>query len=248
LNASNAISQKVKLHKVSRPMKNALFLIFFLLSFSIFAQTHRIGINGGITTISSYDGFPPFGSGSPFHAKGGYVASLSYSFVFKNNFTINLRNGLTVLHFLDDSRSLPVQLVGPDNHSNNYNYTANIGGGYLLQISNRYSIAFESGGSLFYRFRNVGYTEGMPETRRVYIGTWNPRDRHYGIYLAINHNYRIHRAQHYALYLTGSLHATNLFNYFNIKEFSSNENSSRILPELTFGVAVAFGKNGRKRF
>jgi hypothetical protein len=229
-------------------MKKLLLLFIILTGLSLGAQTHRIGINGGITTIASYDGFPPFGRGSPFHAKGGYVASLSYSFVFKNNFTINLRNGLTVLHFLDDSRSLPVQLVGPDNHSNNYNYTANIGGGYLLQISNRYSIAFEAGGSLFYRFRSIEYTVGMPETRRVFEGTWNPRDRHYGFYIAINHNYRIHRAQHYALYLTCSLHATNLFNFFNIKENLSNESSSRILPELTLGVAVAFGKNGRKRF
>jgi hypothetical protein len=229
-------------------MKKIILLFIILTGLSLGAQTHRIGINGGITTIASYDGFPPFGRGSPFHAKGGYVASLSYSCVFKNNFTINLQNGLTVLHFLDDSRSLPVQLVGPDRHANNYNYTANIGGGYLLQISNRYSMAFEAGGSLFYRFRNVGYTVGMPETRRVYRGTWNPRDRHYGIYLAINHNYRIYRSQQYALYLTGSLRATNLFNYLNLKESLSNESSSRILPELTFGVAVAFGKNGRKRF
>ncbi|MCH8555605.1 MAG: hypothetical protein LAT76_10620 [Schleiferiaceae bacterium] len=229
-------------------MKKLLLLFILLTGLSLGAQTHRIGINGGITTIASYDGFPPFGSGSPFYPQVGYVGNIVYTCILDNNFTIKIQQGLTILNFLDDGRNRPIQLVGPNTYASNQYYTANIGGGYLIQISNRHSTAFEAGGSLFYMFRNVGYTVGMPETRRVYRGTWNPRDRHYGIYLAINHNYRIYRSQQYALYLTGSLRATNLFNYLNLKESLSNESSSRILPELTFGVAVAFGKNGRKRF
>jgi hypothetical protein len=52
-------------------MKNALLLFILLIGLSLGAQTHRIGINGGVTTIASYDGFPPFGSGSIIYSQEG---------------------------------------------------------------------------------------------------------------------------------------------------------------------------------
>jgi len=88
------------------------------------------------------------------------------------------------------------------------------------------------------------FYEGYPELRRELSAEWEEDNRFYGIFLAMDHNYRIYESRDYRLYLTASVRATQVFDYLRLSDPPAN----RVIPELTLGVAIDFGGNRRGRF
>jgi hypothetical protein len=226
-------------------MKNTLFLTFFLLSFSIFAQTHRIGLNWGANTMARWDGSPLLGPESPFDARISYNGNLSYAFIFDNNFTINVKNALVFQNIIQEDafyytdRNLNEKLT--DYKFQHRHYHLSLGGGYLFQLSDRYALEVDAGASLFYFYKKISVVVEIPQSRVSDRNRWDEASRSYGVYLGLNHHYRIHRSRYHAFYLSGSLRATQVFNYLEISK-------ATILPELTVGLSIAFNNNKRKRF
>jgi len=223
--------------------------IFVLLANSLLglAQNHTVGINGGINKVYSWDGKPPFGEGSPYYSKLGSSVNLTYTLLLKNNVRLSLNGGLNVLNFqIDDFYAFTDdnnQAISADFRLSNRYYSSSLGGGYLFNISDNYAIGTEVGAVLLYRFKQVSYSMGYPDTRIENDWPWKQDNRYYGMFLAMDHSYRIYRSKHYRLYLTGALRVNHVID-FNSREISND----RILPELTLGVAVTFGKQNRGRF
>lgn len=228
-------------------MKYALLIFLMATSMIVVAQTHQIGLNGGVNTIASWGGDPPFGEGSPFDSNVGYSVNLFYTYRFSNNIALDLRNSLTFLNFQSDNsfafRDENNEVVRADKKYQEQHYQLSLGGGYLFAVSERYSIKPVAGVSLFSHYKYTTYSVGYPETRSERKLEWEKDNQYYGVFLAMDHNYRLQHSRHYDLYLIGSLRATQIFDY---AVFGSNLN--RILPELTLGVAVTFGKQNRGRF
>ena len=214
---------------------------------ALYAQVHRIGIHGGINTITSWNGDPPLGLGSPFDAKLGFTTNLSYTYIFSNNITLNLRNGLTLLNFqVDDWFTLinqGTESVQASVKLQHRLYNANFGAGYLFSISENFSIDVEAGISMLFYYKQVSYAEDYPETRIERKRDWTNEFRFYGVYLAMNSNYLIHRTRKYGVFLTGSIRATQVFDYLKL-----SQNLNRVIPELNLGVSVVFGNNWYRRF
>jgi hypothetical protein len=229
-------------------MKALLTLIFIAASLTGQAQKHQIALSGGINNINSWDAEEPhFGLGSPYDSQLGYSVSLSYAYIFKNNISLSLRNSLTFLNFQADDwdvfRNENNEVVSADVKLFNQYYHASLGGGYLFQINDRYSINAEAGASVLFYYKQISYSVGYPETHTERKLEWEEGYRSYGIFLAIDHNYRIYKSRKYSLHLTGSLRATHIFNYLPyINDFS------RVLPELNIGIVIAFGNQQRNRF
>jgi hypothetical protein len=226
-------------------MKNALFLTFFLLTFSIFAQTHRIGLNWGANTMVRWGGSPLLGPDSPFDSRISFNGNLSYTFIFDNNFTINVKNALVLQNviqkdaFIVFDRNLNEILT--DYKFQHRHYHLSLGGGYLFQVSDHYAIDVDAGVSMLYFYKKLAVVVETPQSRWIDRNSWNEASRSFGVYFGLNHHYRIHQGRHHAFYLSGSLRATQIFNYLEISK-------ATILPELTIGLSIAFNNNKRKRF
>lgn len=227
-------------------MKYALFLMFFLLSFSIFAQTHRIGFNWGANTMARWDGTPLLGPDSPFDARISFNGNISYTFIFENNFTINMKNALVFQNVIQEDaffvldRNFNRKLT--DYKFQHRHYQLSLGGGYLFQVSDRYAIDVDAGVSMLYFYKLLAVVVETPHSRWVDLNSWgDTSSRSYGVYFGLNHHYRIHRGRHHGFYLSGSMRATQVFNYLGLSE-------STILPELTIGLSIAFNNNKRNRF
>lgn len=227
-------------------MKGILIFVSLIICLPFWAQTHRIGINGGVNTMKSWDGSPALGIHSPFHSRIGFSSNLSYSFILKNRFTLNFHNGLTILNFKTDNTPnlLNGERVLVDLKLFHHIYHTSIGGGYLFRLNDRFSMEAEAGSSLLIYFRQISYLVGYPETRIDNTFDWRNANRRYHVfYLALNSNYRLYKSQTHGVYLTGSLRATQVFNYLKI-----NQNLNRIIPELNIGVAVVFGDYWYRKF
>ena len=212
---------------------------------ALYAQVHRIGINGGINTITSWNGDPPLGLGSPFDAKFGFSTNLLYTYIFSNNITLNLRNGLTLLNFQSDNE---IVFIGNQNSRadlilKKHIYHTSIGAGYLFSLSENFSIDIEAGVNILFYYKQSSFFTENPESRIDRSVSWRDENRYHGVYLAMNNNYLIHRTRKYGVFLTGSIRATQVFDYLKL-----SQNLNRVIPELNLGVSVVFGNNWHRRF
>lgn len=228
-------------------MKALVTLILVGISLVCNAQTHQLGLGGGINTLLSWNDEPPFGEGSPFDSKIGHTTNLTYTFVFKNGITISLQNSLVTLNYLSDNaiafRDENNEPVRADRKLSLQNYQASLGGGYVFNFGDRYTMNVHAGLDFLFYFNQVAYSKGYPETKIERKQDWEEDNRFYGVFLGMRQNYDIYKSQNLDLFLTCSLRATQIFDYINL---SGGEN--RLLPELTLGIGVSFGKFRGSRF
>ena len=226
-----------------------ILLTIFLIGYSLagISQIHQVGLSGGINTLVSWNGDPALGNGSPFDSKVGYSTNLSYSFIFENGLSVDLRNSLSTVRYQADDF---FALIGENDEIVQANlkyferyYHISMGGGYLFNLNERYSIQAQAGGSMMYFYKEIAYSEGYPETRVENSRDREDDHRYFGFYLAINNIYSVYKTRGFEIALLGSLSATQVFDYV-----WSGSGLNRVLPEVTLGVAVAFGKSGGSRF
>jgi len=226
-------------------MKKIFLILFTAIMPPLVAQVHRIGIDSGVNTIASWNGDTPLGLGSPFDAQLGFSTNLSYTFFLSNNITINLRNGLNFLKFQSDNEIVFVgnQNIKADLILKQHIYHTSIGGGYLFRLNEKFSIDTEVGVSMLFYYKQSSFFTVNPESRIEKSVPWRNENRYHGVYLAMNNNYLIHRSRNYGLFLTGSIRATQVFDYLKI-----SQNLNRVIPELNLGLAVVFGNYWYSRF
>lgn len=228
-------------------MKTLLSIVLISLSLTGIAQGHKIGLSGGINSTLSWDGNPPLGEGSPYDAKLGYSINLSYSYAFENNMTLSLRNSFTLINLQSDDFWSSIDENGNPNYVDKvacqYYYQLSLGGGYLFELGQRYSLGVEVGASMLYNYKQLSYTVGQRETESETKWPWDKRNRYYGVFLSLDNSFELYSKRRHSLYLTGCVRATQVFNYG-----WSDSGLNRVLPELTLGVSVAFGKSSGSRF
>ncbi|WP_417590251.1 hypothetical protein [Owenweeksia hongkongensis] len=228
-------------------MKKLLSIILIGLNLAGMAQSHRISVDGGINSTLTWDGNPPFGEWSPYDAKLGYSINLSYSYIFENNIILSFRNSLAFYNFHSndfwasiDEEGEPVYVETKVELSY---YQASLGGGYLFEIGERYSLGVHLGASMLYNYKQVSYIIGQSEPENETKWPWHKRNRYYGVFLSLNNNYQLYSARKHSMYITGVIRATQVFNYG-----WSDSGLNRLLPEFTLGVAVAFNTSNGSRF
>lgn len=220
-------------------MRRIFFCIACLSCFTLEAQRHQITVDGGLNKIFSFDDRPVLGGGSPWDNRFDATCRLTYAFYTQSDFYSEISVGYLNLRFLDDN--VFAGMDGSDEVFINNHLTAQLGGGYKFDLSQKFELSVDVTGGLLYRFRAKSWTKGQSADETVRNKSWSEFNRHFGFSLNLSNYYRLFQRREGSLFLVASIRGLYVFDFAPLAR--DGENSDRLIPEIDLGIAFRFGDN-----
>ena len=222
-------------------MKQVLMLLTFAIGFQLAAQTHHIGLNIGVTQLLSTDKDPPFGGGSPWVSQLGIGYGLSYSYAFKNRFSLGLNFNRLNPSFIYHNASTFIEELNAQVEEDKililYFLNYNLLLGYQWNLSNRFLIQVSSGLSIIYDDKQKSYVRGYDATISKRDFSFSKDRIYYGVNIEIQQSYTLIKDWNYRLNLTGGIRGAYIFDYLNYAP-----SFNRLLPQMYLGLELELGR------
>lgn len=219
-------------------------ILSILLSAHLWSQTHHIGLNFGVTQLLSTDKDPPFGSGSPWVSQLGIGYGLSYSYAFKNRFSLGFNFNKLNPNFIYHNASTFIEELNEQVEEDKililYFLNYNLSLGYQWNITNRYLIQVSSGLSIIYDDKQKSYVRGYDATIIKRDFSFSKDRIYYGVNIEIQQSYTLIKDWNYRLNFTGGIRGAYIFDYLNY-----TPSFNRLLPQMYIGFELELGRRRR---